>query len=304
MMTLGPRSTFERVAVGITVLLSLSTVSCGSGSTSTRSTASSADSAAVTTAVPHVSDTTATSAPKSASGSSIATSSNSTTPGSTLSGVANSTPGASETSPSTTADPRPVNAQDEAVALAAVLHPEDFPAPWVVYAPGKSFSPSSDSCTYRPDGAVTLVSNGGAQVGPLMQLGDTGAFVHSVGVAFPDESLAREYIGVVNTDVWGLCFTGQLQKVQTDAGGTDVVKLVTRAEPTLNQNGFESYAEFDITAPDGTVHRVVLSRFYRIGRTVIATVVEYASLSDADSTKFNDDEYNALVAAYARVNAL
>ena len=62
-------------------------------------------------------------------------------------------------------------------------------------------------------------------------------------------------------------------------------------EPTLNQNGFESYAEFDVVGTDGTTNRIVLFSFYRITRTVIVTVLDYAGLSEADFTTFQNDAY-------------
>jgi hypothetical protein len=47
----------------------------------------------------------------------------------------------------------------------------------------------------------------------------------------------------------------------------------------------------------------VLVSYYRLGRTVISVVQEYGELSDGESTAFFDDTYNALTAAYERVNA-
>jgi len=217
-----------------------------------------------------------------------------------------STSGASSTSvaPPTTLDDRPVNPQDQALALAGALHAEDFPAPWAIYSPGTPFRTSPESCSYRVDGAVTLVSNGGGQAGPTMQLGETGAFSSSFALAFPDELLATEYIGVVNTDAWGVCRTGQLQQVQVDGGSDNLVTLVTRDNASLNQSGFEGFAEFNVAAPDGTINRIVNFSFYRIGRTVIAEISEYGALSDADFETFTADVFTALTASYDRVNAL
>jgi hypothetical protein len=175
-----------------------------------------------------------------------------------------------------------VNAADEALALAATLHAEDFPAGWAAYSPGEAFRIAPDSCSYRDGGAVTQVSNGGAQAGPTMQLGETGAFAASVAQVFPDESLAIEHIGVVNTEAWGVCRAGQLQQVQADAGSDNLVTVVTRDNPDLNQGGFESYAQFALSSPDGTLNRVILFSFYRIGRTVILQTLEYGGLSDAE----------------------
>ena len=283
-------------------LLWLPLVSCGSDSTSTQASVQPSGTASGTTAAP---DLTSTSESSGASApAAAATVAASAVPESTPPETSPATSATSAVLTSTTVDERPVDPVDQGLASAAVLHAEDLPAPWTVYAAGEAFRATPESCSYRPDGATTRVSNGGAQAGPTMQFGDTGAFVGSFAQAFPDESLASEYIDVINSEEWGACRAAQLQQVQTDAGSDHVVKLVTRDEPTLNENGFESYAQFDVAAPDGTVARIILLSFYRIGRTVITTTVEYAALSDADATTFHSDAYNALVAAYARVNAL
>lgn len=206
--------------------------------------------------------------------------------------------------PTTTADTRPIDAEDQALALAATLQAASFPAPWTVFAEGESTSVSEESCSYRQDGAVTLLSNGASQSGPTMQLGETGAFVYSTGLAFPDDALAMEYIGVVNTDVWATCRAEQLQQFQQDNGSDSVVKVESRESPNLNQAGFESYIEFAITLPDGTLDRVATQSYYRLGRTVIAQTIEYGGMSEADLTKMVDDTYVALSDAYDRVNAL
>lgn len=204
----------------------------------------------------------------------------------------------------TTIDPRPIDPEDQALAQAGELTADAFAAPWTVYADGGPAPVSTDSCSYRPDGAVTMLTNGAAQSGPTMQLGDTGAFVYSSSMAFPDETLAMEYVALLNTDAWSSCFAGQIQKFQTDSGNAYVVNVGTRDNPSLGQGGFESFAEFDITSPEGSIDRVVLVFVYRYGRAVVVETVEHASLSDADSQKLFDDSYSALLAAYNRVVAL
>ncbi len=204
----------------------------------------------------------------------------------------------------TTIDPRPIDPEDEALAKAGTLTADAFTAPWTVYQEGGPSPVANDSCSYRPDGAVTMMTNGSAQDGPTMQLGETGAYVYSNSRAFPDESLAMEYVALINTDVWATCYAAQLQKFQTDNGKDYVVTVATRDDSTLNQGGFESYAEFDITAVDGTLDRVVLLSVYRYGREVILETVEYGGLEDADRQKVFDDSYAALLAAYNRVDAL
>lgn len=219
-----------------------------------------------------------------------------TTPATT---VADTAPAAT-----TTIDPRPIDPEDEALAQAGELTADAFAAPWKVYAQGGAAPLSTDSCSYRPDGAVTMLTNGAAQTGPTMQLGDTGAYVYSSSLAFPDETLAMEYVGILNTDAWATCFAAQIQKFQTDNGNDYVVNVATRDNPSLNQGGFESYAEFDITSAEGSIDRVVLVNVFRYGREVILETQEYGSLSDADQQKFFDDSYAALLAAYNRVVAM
>lgn len=223
-----------------------------------------------------------------------------TTPATTVADTASES-----TAATTTIDPRPINPQDEALAQAGELTADTFAAPWTVYAKGGAAPPvSTDSCAYRPDGAVTMLTNGAAQNGPTMQLGDTGAFVYSSSLAFPQETLAMEYVAILNTEVWATCFAAQIQKFQTDNGYDYVVNVATRDDPSLNQGGFESYAEFDITSAEGSIDRVVLVSVFRYGREVILETQEYAGLSDADKQKFFDDSYTALLAAYNRVVAL
>ncbi|MEO7369516.1 MAG: hypothetical protein ABIZ69_01555, partial [Ilumatobacteraceae bacterium] len=57
----------------------------------------------------------------------------------------------------TTTDSRPIDPQDQALALAATLQAADFGAPWTVYAEGGPAPFSTESCSYHPDGAVTLL---------------------------------------------------------------------------------------------------------------------------------------------------
>lgn len=190
------------------------------------------------------------------------------------------------------------------MALAGVLQAGDYSATWTQYAPGEARSVDPESCAYRPGGALTLVTNGGGQAGPTMQLGQTGAFTSSLSLAFPDEAAAIDFISVVNSAEWGTCRAQQFQKFQADNGSDSVVTVATRDEPSLNQNGFESYAQFNVSAADGTVQRFILSSFYRRGREVINENEEYAGLSDADFKTFTDDNYTALIAAYNRVSAL
>ena len=208
------------------------------------------------------------------------------------------------TAATTTIDPRPIDPEDQALAQAGELTADAFAAPWKVYAEGGAAPVSTDSCSYRPDGAVTMLTNGASQNGPTMQLGDTGAFVYSSSLAFPDESLAKEYVAIVNLDAWSTCFAGQIQKFQTDSGNDYVVNVATRDNPTLNQGGFESFAQFDITSPTGSVDRSAFVSVFRYGREVIIETQEYAGLSDADHQKVADDSYAALLAAYNRVLAL
>jgi hypothetical protein len=211
---------------------------------------------------------------------------------------------ADSTAATTTIDPRPINQADQALAQAGELTADAFAAPWTVYAQAASAPVSTDSCSYRPDGAVTFLTNGASQNGPTMELGDTGAFVYSTSLAFPDETSAMEYVAIVNTDAWGTCFAGQLQQFQANSGNDYVVSVATRDNPSLSQGGFESYAQFNITSPEGAIDRIVLVSIYRYGREVIVATEEYGSLSDADNKKMVDDSYAALLAAYNRITAL
>lgn len=201
-------------------------------------------------------------------------------------------------------DSRPIDPEDEALAKAATLQAASFPTPWTVFSEGVAVPVPTTSCSYRPDGATALLTNGASQNGPTMQLGDTGAFVASGGVAFPDETLAMEYIGVINTDVWATCTADQFQRNQRDNGFDLVVEVTSRESDTLQQGGFESYAEFAINTPDGSLQRVVSLSFYRLSRTVITQTIEYGAMSDADFATLQDGAYVALTDAYDRVNAL
>jgi hypothetical protein len=274
----------RRIALIATAVVCMSVVA-GCGSDSKNSSATTARTIVDASTVPPV-DTTAT------------TPATEPTADTTAATVLDTTGG-----PTTTVDTRPINADDQALALAATLHTEDFATPWTQYSPGVAFSASADSCSYEPAGAITKVANGGLQTGPTEQLGDTGAYSSSASLVFPDESVSVAYIALINSEAWGTCQVGKLQEIQDNAGSTNVVKLATRTEPTLNQNGFESYAEFDVVGTDGATNRIVLFSYYRIARTVIVTVLDYSGLSQDDFTKFQNDAYQALLAAYGRVNA-
>jgi hypothetical protein len=283
------------VAVGVTALLFLSMASCSSASQSQPSDVPTGTGSAPATVLDVGDPTTTGVAPVETAA---------TVPAATEPPASTSAASSTSIAPSTTLDDRPVNAVDGTLALAATLHAEDFPTAWSAYTPGEPFRTSPESCSYRAGGAVTQVSNGGGQVGPNMQLGETGAFAGSFVQVFPDESLAIEHIGVVSSEDWGVCRAGQLQQAQADAGSDNLVTVVTRDSLDLNQGGLESYAQFDVSSPDGTLNRVILFSFYRIGRTVIGQVLEYGGLSDTDFATFNTDTHRALTAAYARVNAL
>ena len=205
---------------------------------------------------------------------------------------------------STTADPRPINSVDEALAVAGTLQAADFGPAWSVYAPAQPRALDTSSCSYRPDGAVTLVDNGGFQGGPTMQLGSAVAYVNSYAITFPSEPLAMEYIGVVSTDVWATCRAAQIQHETVDPNSPDVVTVTTRDAPNLHTSGFESYAQFEYKQPDGSTSGVNETSFYRLGRTVISVSKQYGSLNDADTASFTKDPYTALSAAYARVGAI
>ncbi len=205
---------------------------------------------------------------------------------------------------STTADPRPINAADEALALAGTLQAADFGPAWSVYTPAQPRALDTTSCSYRPDGAVTLVDNGGNQEGPTMQLGSSSTYVSSYAITFPSEPLAMEYIGVVSTDIWGTCRTAQIQQQTVEPSSQQVVVLTTRDAPNLQTNGFESYAQFEYHQPDGSTIAVIETSFYRLGRTVISVAKQYAALDEAQSAALTNDPYTALSAAYARVGTL
>jgi hypothetical protein len=138
-----------------------------------------------------------------------------------------------------------------------------------------------------------------------MQFGNTGAFTSSTATAFPDAATAQAFIAIVNSDEWGSCRTEQLVQIQRDQGFDEVeVELTSRANDALGQSGFESYAAFSYTDAAGELTRVVVTSFYRLDQTVITVSQEYGALSDADATTFFDAGYDALVAAYGRVDAL
>jgi hypothetical protein len=207
--------------------------------------------------------------------------------------------------PTTVPDTRPVDETAQAIALAGVLAAADFKEPWTQYSAGGETPIDMESCSYRPDGPTSTLARGADQYGPTMQFGDTGAFVSSTASVFPDESQAVAFIAVVNTDEWGTCRAAQLQQYQQDNGGDDIsVKVTSRTADNLGQSGFEAYAEFDFTDGAGNLTRIVTVSFYRLGRTVIGVTTEYGALDDAQTSAFFDDEYNALSAAYTRVNAL
>jgi len=193
----------------------------------------------------------------------------------------------------------------QALALAGTLLATDFPEPWTQYSEGGELTIDPNGCSYEPDGPTTKIPRGGAQFGPTMQFGDTGAFVSSSTFVFPDETTASEFIAIVNTDEWGTCRAGQLQQFQRDNGGDDIsVQVTSRTTDTLGQSGFEAYGEFTFTDAAGDVTRAVLISYYRLGATVIVVNQEYGALDNSQTTAFFDDAYNALSASYQRVDAL
>lgn len=207
------------ISVSVAAVLLLSVASCGSESKSTEPSDAPAgtESAAATTDV--VDPTTTSAEPQ----DTVVTSPAATEPTESTSAASSTT-----VAPSTTVDDRPVNTVDQTLALAATLHADDFPAGWTAFTPAEAFRTSPESCAYRVDGAVTKVSNGGGQGGPNMQLGETGAFAGSFALVFPDESLAIDYIDVVNTEDWSTCRAGQIQQGQVNAGSDNLVAVVTR----------------------------------------------------------------------------
>jgi len=149
------------------------------------------------------------------------------------------------------------------------------------------------------------MARGAGQFGPTMQFGDTGAFVSSTASVLPDESQAVALIAIINSEEWGRCRAQQLQQFQRDNGHDDInVQVTSRTNDNLGQQGFEAYAEFSVTDAAGNVTRAVVVSYYRLGRTVIGVTEEYGALDDTQTSAFFGGSYDALSAAYARVNAL
>ncbi len=184
------------------------------------------------------------------------------------------------------------------------LQATDFPEPWTVHSEGGPVSVTASLCSYRPEGAVTLLTNGAAQRGPTMQIGTFPGYVSSNTFAFPDESTAREYVGVVNTDAWAECNRSILQANQVSGGFPDItVAIGDRTYAGIGQGGSEGYLQLPFSNGTDVVYQVTFST-YRLGRVVTVVNLESGALDDATAKSFNDDEFAALSKAYDRVNAL
>ena len=292
---------FGRRITALSLIAAAALTACGDSDSAEDSAPSTTATTAVSTAPP-TTGAVATSAPTTQPTATTEPAATSTQAAAT---VPESTATSTSTAPTTVPDTRPLDETAQALALAGTLVADDFPEPWTLYSPGGEFPPDPSACSYRPDGPTTRVARGGGQFGPTMQFGDTDSFVSSAASVFADEADAMEFITIVNTDEWGTCRAEQLQQTQLDNGFDDItVQVTSRTSDTLGQGGFEAYAEFSYTDADGNLTRVVLISYYRIARTVITVIQEYGALSDAESTTFLDDTYNALSAAYDRVNAL
>ena len=62
--------------------------------------------------------------------------------------------------------------------------------------------------------------------------------------------MAKEFLAILNTEKWAQCKSGELQEFQTSNWSDNAITLVTREDPTLHQNGYESFARFDVIATD------------------------------------------------------
>lgn len=281
----------RRTITSIATLLLVGASGCGTSSTTANSTATTTSAASTATAAESTTAAPATAAAATSTTNVATTSASVTAP-------------AGSVAPTSTEDPRPVDTVAQTLAQAALLQATDFAAPWVQFSPGGDYPTDQQSCSWRPGGAFTLINRGGAQYGPTMQYGTSDAFVSSHSLVMPDAATAAQYVALVNSDEWMKCTIAQLQKYQIDNGSDSTVSVATRDIATLHQNGFESYAEIHFTDTSGNVARTALMSFYVIDRTVIEVSEEYGAIPNADTRTLLDNSYNALVAAYTRVNAI
>ena len=90
-------------------------------------------------------------------------------------------------------------------------------------------------------------------------------------------------------------------------GGIEATRRLTNDHPTvavLVLTMLDDDESLRSAIAAGNLTRVVVISYYRLGRTVLSVVQEYGELSESESTAFFDDTYNALTAAYERVNGL
>lgn len=210
----------------------------------------------------------------------------------------------STVAPTTTSDPRPVDEPSRQLALAMTLQPADFPEPWTVQSASGPLAITPSQCSYRPEGAVTLLANGAAQRGATMQIGTSPGFTSSLAFAFPEESLAQEYVGVVNTDAWAECSRKNLEDAQAAAGFPDVkVAVGDRTYDGIGKGGSEGYLQLTMSRGADVIYQVTYYT-YRLGRVVGVVTLESGALDAATAKALGADEFAALSKAYDRVNAL
>lgn len=209
-------------------------------------------------------------------------------------------------SSSTTTTSRPAaDAATTALAKDATVLAADYPAGWNVQTEAKTREVSEDQCEYEEGGPYAALGEGAAQTGPIMQMGESPAFVSSRGWVFPDEAAAKAFVARINSKEWETCQVVALDDFQKERKMAGRASIDTREASELGQGHFESFAAIklaDPAKPDETIGNYVTSVF-RWGRVVTMVISEQQYLEPAAQTAFDGQSYEALSKQFARVDA-
>lgn len=208
----------------------------------------------------------------------------------------------SSTTSTTGVSDEPADADTVALAQAGLFVDDDFTDPWTGSENGSD--PGFEACSDVDGGPQADLADGAAPHGHLFKHGEDAFWVSTRTFAFPTPADADAWLAIVDADTWTDCVTDALQAVQDGRDTGVTATLRTRDAEHLGEQGFESYAAYDLTDADGNLVGASDYSFYQRDRLVIRVAQDVGGIEDEPFQQAGDDAYRALQNAYARVEEL
>ncbi|NUT95273.1 MAG: hypothetical protein HOY78_24930 [Saccharothrix sp.] len=221
--------------------------------------------------------------------------------------VAPATSTSTDAPTTTTAPPPRADAATTDLAMKATITPADLGDAWTLHADGHESEPvPADDCA--AGSPIADLPAGARHVGPQVKTRDARWFVYSNSAVFPDEGTAVKWVEFRKSPTFLECRRVELEKGQQATDSRFSVSLERTTTDGLGQNGFESYALYQLKADVGSGPQNSNATFarhtYRVGRTVITLSIDIAAetTDPADlDTRVSNDVTRALTTAYQRI---